>query len=370
MDLHERFGLTRILNAYDKATFLGGARVLPEVAEVVCASLSETFEMAELQKVAGRIIARETGAESGCVTACAAAAITLNVAACMTGADPARIAQLPDTAGMPSRAVMQAGHRISFGAPVEQMVRLSGAEVIVAGDEEGCSRDDLRRAVDAEGIACLVAVESYHTADYPGLRLTELVEVAHDASLPIVVDAATQELRLREIVAMEPDLVGCSAHKYFGSTTAGIVAGRADLVEAVLAQSRGIGRGMKVGKEGVFGVVAAWDTPMQLDTASWSAEERRKCERVSERLSEVAGLSPILSPDPNGCPFDRVRVDVDQDATGYTPKSLRAALAQGDPAVHVRVYGDEPEAFYINMTELTSAEVDEVCDQIEATLGP
>ncbi len=57
MDLHDRFGLTRVINAYDRATFLGGARVAPEIAEVVCASLSEPFEIAQLQQRAGEIIA-------------------------------------------------------------------------------------------------------------------------------------------------------------------------------------------------------------------------------------------------------------------------------------------------------------------------
>ena len=44
-----------------------------------------------------------------------------------------------------------------------------------------------------------------------------------------------------------------SAHKFLGGPTAGIVAGRKDLVRAAFLQNHGIGRGMKVGKEGIVG---------------------------------------------------------------------------------------------------------------------
>ena len=257
----------------------------------------------------------------------AAAAITLGVASCMTGTDRERVAQLPDTTGMPGRVVIQRGHCVSFGAPVEQMIRLSGAEVVAVGDEERCRAEDVEAAL-GEDVAAVFAVESYHTVDYDGLKLHELAEVAHASGVPLLVDAATQELRLREIVAMGPDLVGCSAHKYFASTTAGIVAGRADLVAGVLAQNVGIGRGMKVGKEGILGVIAAMDTPMQTDTAAWSRAERRKVERIVERLSGVPGLEATISPDPNGCPFGRVRLTLDEGGA-HTPQSLRTALAEG-----------------------------------------
>ena len=367
MDLHERYGLRRVINAYDKATFLGGARVLPEIAEVVSAGLAEPFEIDDLQAAAGRAIAAHCGAEAGCVTACAAAAITLGVASCMTGTDRERVAQLPDTTGMPGRVVIQRGHCVSFGAPVEQMIRLSGAEVVAVGDEERCRAEDVEAAL-GEDVAAVFAVESYHTVDYDGLKLHELAEVAHASGVPLLVDAATQELRLREIVAMGPDLVGCSAHKYFASTTAGIVAGRADLVAGVLAQNVGIGRGMKVGKEGILGVIAAMDTPMQTDTAAWSRAERRKVERIVERLSGVPGLEATISPDPNGCPFGRVRLTLDEGGA-HTPQSLRTALAEGDPAIHIRIYGAEPDAAYLNATEMTDAEVEVVCDAIAGALG-
>ena len=101
MDVYERYGLTRTINACGKMTHLAGAAVLPQVAEVVDAAIPRFFDLDELQAQAGDTIARATGAEWGCVTACTAAGITLGVAASMTGRDLGKVWQLPDTSGMP-----------------------------------------------------------------------------------------------------------------------------------------------------------------------------------------------------------------------------------------------------------------------------
>jgi len=136
----------------------------------------------------------------------------------------------------------------------------------------------------------------------------------------------------------------------------------------VLAQGPGIGRGMKVGKEGILGVIAAMDTPMQTDTAAWSRAERAKIERIVERLSAIPGLHASISPDPNGCLFDRVRLTLDE-STGHTAQSLRMALRERDPVIHIRIYGTEPDATYLNATELTEDEVEAVCEAIAEVLG-
>jgi len=363
----EEYGLRRVINAYDKATPLGGARVPPEVARAVAAILPEVVEMDALQAVAGRAIVEASGAEWGCVTACAAAAITLGVAACMTGADPARVAQLPDTTGMKRRVVIQKGHCIKFGAPVEQMIRLSGAEVAPAGDEGGCQAWQVEAALAKGGVAALMAVESYHTVGYAGLRLPEMAAIARKAGVPLVVDAATQELRLREIVAMGPDLVGCSAHKYFRSTTAGVVAGRRDLVEAVKLQNTGIGRPMKAGKEAVIGLIAAIRAGMGEASEEWRRRERAKVDRILERLSVLVNAEVTRSPDPNGCPFDRVQLRLKTDR--FAPRSLRDALMSGEPAVCVRVYNPHLDSVFLNATEMTEDEVEAVCDRMAAVLG-
>jgi uncharacterized pyridoxal phosphate-dependent enzyme len=369
MDLYEKFGLRRVINANDKTTLLGGARVLPEIAQFVAASLSEPFELAAMQDAAGGRIAEETGAEWGCVTACAAACITLGMAACMTGNDMGRVAQLPDTTGMSNRVVIQKGHSVSFGAPVTQMIRLSGAEVIEVGTANGCRPWHIEHALAKGHVAAIMAVESYHTAGYAGVKLPALAQIAKKAGIPLVVDAATQELRLREIVASGADLIGCSAHKYFGSTTAGVMAGRRDLVEAVKLQHQGIGRPMKAGKEAIIGVLSAFDAPMWRNTESWSRDERRKIARIVQRLDRIPGLTATVSPDPNGCPFDRACLCINPERTGHTALSLQGELLEQDPPIHVRIYNPDDNKIFINATEMTDTEIDTVCERIAAILS-
>lgn len=368
MDLHEKYQLRRVLNAYDKATHLGGARLAPAVARVVSASLGECFFLDELQQAAGRAIAEATGSEWGCVTACAAAGITLGVAAAMTGPDLARVAQLPDPDGMPNRVIIQHGHCISFGTPVTQMIRLAGAEVVAVGGPSSCSSRHVRQELDQGGVAAIVAVESYHTSMYDGVSLRQLAELAHDAGVPLIIDSATQELRLRELVATGADAVIGSAHKYLGAATAGVVAGRRELMAAMVLQHQGIGRGMKVGKEGIVGVLAAFEAPTWRDTATWTANENRKVERILDALAELPGVVAAASPDPNGCPFLRVRLAFDQ-AARHTAAAVRQALGAGDPAVIVRCYGFDREAIYINATEMTDEEVGVLCERLREVLS-
>ncbi|MBM80817.1 MAG: hypothetical protein CMJ78_09505, partial [Planctomycetaceae bacterium] len=116
MDLHSRYKLRRVINACGKMTKLSGAIVLPEIAEVASESFSHFFELDELQAKAGQVIANSTGSESGCVTACTSAGITLSIAACMTGNDIAKVWQLPNTKGMNNRVVIQKGHCVNYGA--------------------------------------------------------------------------------------------------------------------------------------------------------------------------------------------------------------------------------------------------------------
>ncbi|MSS72712.1 MAG: aminotransferase class V-fold PLP-dependent enzyme [Candidatus Latescibacteria bacterium] len=367
MDLHEKYRLTRVINACGKMTHLAGAAVLPEIVEAVNAALPYFFDLDELQERAGEVIARATGAQWGCVTACTAAGLTLGVAASMTGKDLGKIAQLPDTTGMKDEVVLQKGHAVNFGAPITQMIRLAGARPVEVGTINGTSEHHLKHAL-TDRTAAVMFVVSHHTVRFGCLPLKRVVEIAHEQGIPVIVDGAAQEAMIQQIIAAGADLAVCSGHKYLSGTTAGIVAGREDLVRAVNMQNRGIGRPMKVGKEGIVGAMAALEHRMRLNLADWEAGQDRKMKRIIERLSNIPGLALTVDPDPNGNPFSRARVTVDPAQTGLTAAILNRAMADGDPSIRLRGHHVDEGYFNVDAIEMTDEEVDLTCDRLRKFL--
>lgn len=367
MDLYEKYQLTRIINACGKMTHLAGAAVLPPIAEQAAAALPNFFDLDELQQRAGAIIARATGAEWGCVTACTAAGITLGVAACMTGADRGKIAQLPDTTDMADEVVIQRGHLVNFGAPIAQTIRLSGARVIEVGTVNDTAEYHLENAL-SERTAAIVFVVSHHTTRFGTIPLERIVAIAHARDIPVLVDGAAQSFLIRRIVAAGVDLVLCSGHKYLSSTTAGIVCGRRELVEAVALQSRGIGRPMKVGKEGIFGAMAALEYRMELDVDAWRADQDRKMHQIIDQLAPLPGVTMRVEPDPNGNPFSRARLDLDPETASLNAETLARAMADGDPSIRLRAHHAAEGYLMIDAIEMTDADVELTCERIIALL--
>lgn len=370
MDLFEQYGLTRVINACGKMTHLAGAIVLPEIAAAAAESLGHFFILDELQAAAGRIIAETTGAPSGCVTACTSAGITLGVAACMTGTDIARVLQLPDPAGMASRVLIQKGHCINYGQPITQAIRLAGATAVEVGVVNRCQADELRHELAKGNVAAVVHVESHHTVRHGWLPLPDVVRLAGEFNVPVIVDGAAQDQRLRELVSTGAGLVLTSAHKYLCSTTAGIVAGRKDLVDAVYLQNKGIGRAMKAGKEAIVGAMAALQLRARQDMAAWTAEQDRKVAVILERLKDVPGLQLSVDADPNGCPFSRVRLTPDGEIAGKSVVALRDTLAAGDPSIVLRAHHLDEGYVNIDAIELTDGDIALLCQRIRQFFLP
>lgn len=370
MDLFQKYGLRRVINACGKMTHLAGAIVLPEIAAAASESLSHFFVLDELQAAAGKMIAEATGAESGCVTACTAAGITLSVAASMTGTSLPRVLQLPDTDGMASRVLIQKGHCVNYGNPITQAIRLAGATAVELGTVNRCGPDFIRYEMEKGGVTAIVHVESHHTVRYGWVPLPEVVALAHEFNVPVIVDGAAQDQRLRELIATGADIVLTSAHKYLCSTTGGIVCGRKDLVDAVYLQNRGIGRPMKAGKEAIIGAMAALEYRSKQDVATWTAEQDRKMHLVLESLTGIDGLTLSIDPDPNGCPFSRARLTLDSAASGYSAAALRDALEDGDPTIVVRAHHSDEGYINIDAIEMTDDEIEFTCTRVRELLTP
>ncbi|HHW09584.1 MAG TPA: aminotransferase class V-fold PLP-dependent enzyme [Firmicutes bacterium] len=368
MDLQEKYGLTRIINANGKMTALANARVLPEIKDVVYESLDHFFDMNELNEVVSRRIAAFTGAEAGFVTACAAAGITLAVAAAMTGKDLGKVAQLPDTTGMKNEVVLQKGHAVNFGAPVTQMIRLAGAKPVEVGSVNGTAPAMLAAAIN-ENTAAMLFVVSHHTVHYGGVPLVDAVRIAHAKGVPVIVDGAAQSFLLRKIVAAGADVVVCSGHKYLAGTVAGMACGRKDLIEAMALQNQGIGRTMKVGKEGIFGLLAALEARAALDVEAWSEEIRAKVAKVRAALEGIPGVRTETVEDVNGNPFCRARVHVDPRMAGLDAYAVVKLAARGNPSVRVRPHHVDEGYFDVDVVELTGEELELVIARLQGIFG-
>jgi uncharacterized pyridoxal phosphate-dependent enzyme len=331
--IRERLGLSPIINAAGTMTALGASIMVPEAIAAMADIAPEFVEIEDLQRIASRVIARLTGAEAGCVTASSAAGITLAIAAAMTGSDLAAIERLPSTTGPKHEVPIQAGHMVNYGAPVEQAIRLAGATPVAVGSASGAALYQLEGAFSAHTAAALYVV-SHHTVQYGLIPLDAFAAACHRQGVPVIVDAAS-EYDLRGFLGSGADLVIYSGHKFLGGPTSGIIAGRKDLVRAAFLQNRGIGRGMKVGKESIAGLIAALEVWEQRDHAAIRARERAALDLWMRTLDAFPAVHAAIVPDPTGNPLDRLQVRAAPGAD-FTVRDLAAALQAGDPPVIVR----------------------------------
>jgi D-glucosaminate-6-phosphate ammonia-lyase len=357
-DIRPRLGLRPIINVSGTMTALGASIVPPDVVAAVTAILPQVVEIDELQKLASRVIARLCNAEAGFVTASCAAGITVTAAGAMTGCDLAAIERLPDTAGLKNEVLLQVGHMVNYGAPLEQAIRLAGARVIPVGQATSARRDQLSGAI-TERAAAAVYVVSHHAVNYGLIPLDEFVEVCHGRGVPVIVDAAS-EYDLKGFLATGADIALYSSHKFLGGPTAGIVAGRTDLVRASYLQNSGVGRGMKVGKEGMVGTIAALEAWERRDHDGIRAREASYLRSWQQTLADRPGVTATVVPDPTNNPLDRLRISVDPQRAHITAWDLADALAGGKPPVIVRDHKIEHGFFDMDPCNLHPGEQETV----------
>ncbi|WP_082533181.1 aminotransferase class V-fold PLP-dependent enzyme [Devosia sp. Root413D1] len=347
-------------------TVIGASSARPEVIEAVRSILPRFVEIDALQQVASRTIARLCGAEAGFVTASTAAGITLAVAGAMTGLDRPAIARLPDASGLKYEVAVMAGHLISYGAPVEQAVRLAGAEVVSVGQATSVAEYELEAALTERTAAALYVI-SHHAVQYGMLGLRRFSEIAHAHGVPVIVDAAA-EYGLRRFIEEGADIALYSAHKFLRAPTAGIVAGRRDLVRAAYLQNGGIGRGMKVGKEGIAGTIVALEAWETTDHAGQRAAEAQLLALWQAALAGRPGVTASIVADPTGNPVDRLGVSIDPALAKTTAWNLTSLLAAGTPSVAVRAEALEHGYFELDPCNLDAAEAKVVAAALVAVL--
>ena len=322
MDIYQRFGVTRRINGAGLLTRLGGSLMAREVLEAMQAAAGAYVDMAELQSRASDVIARHTGAQAGIVTGGAAAALTLATAACITRHDLSRMERLPDTDGMPNEVIMFRGHRTGY----DHAFRAAGARIVEIGFNDQAVGSGVRglEAWEIEAVIGPRTAAIGYAANPSGQPSLPMVcAVARRHHIPVIVDAAARlppKENLKRFVAEGASLVAYSGGKAIkGPQGSGILCGERELVAAALIQNldmdiqietweapkgllqsyfkdglphHGLGRGFKVDKETVIGLLVALERFVAADT---DADLRDKHKQVEALAALVAGLPNVRS---------------------------------------------------------------------------
>ena len=157
-------------------------------------------------------------------------------------------------------------------------------------------------------------------------------------------------------------------HKYLCSTTGGVIAGRKELIDAILLQNRGIGRGMKAGKEAIIGAMAALQFRMSEDVEAWPMEQDRKAGLIVSKLSGIDGLELQIDPDPNGCPFSRARLTLTPAICGVDVFQLTEQMANNTPSIVLRAHHANEGFIYIDAIEMNDDQIELTCNRIRGIL--
>ena len=363
-DIRRALNLRPVINVSGTMTSLGASIMTPRAIEAMARIAPEWIEVDDLQRRASAVIADATGGEAGFVTASAAAGISMALAGTITGTDLLAIETLPSVRpGLKSEVILQAGHSVNYGANGDQSIRLAGGRVVLAGTATGVMDYHIANAIGPETAAVLHVV-SHHTAQYHMLSLAEVVDICKPHGVPMIVDAAS-EYDLKGFLAAGADVVIYSGHKFLSGPTSGIVTGRKDLVRAAFLQNKGIARAMKVGKESIYGCMAALEAWAERDHAGIRAREQDALALWKSRLDALPGLHTRIEPDPTDNPLDRLQVFVAEES-GFTAIGLTLALGRQTPPIIVRDHESEMGFFYLDPCNLHDGEAETVAHAFEA----
>jgi L-seryl-tRNA(Ser) seleniumtransferase len=246
-------------------------------------------------------------------------------------------------------------------------VAIAGGRVRQVGQSTLCMDHQISGALGAATSAGLFVV-SHHVVHYGQCPLDRFVALCHAAGVPVIVDAAS-EYDLRGFLEAGADLVVYSGHKFLGGPTSGIVAGRRDLVRAAYMQNMGIGRGMKIGKESIFGAIAALEAWEQRDHAGVRTEEGRALALWSEALGGLEGVQATVVPDPTGNPLNRLQVRIDAQVLGCGAATVARVLAERDPAIIVRNHEVELGYFQLDPCNMKPGQAEAVGRALREVLG-
>src|SRR5579884_3712225 len=331
-DYYDKLGVTKIINAAGTYTILTASIMPPAVQAAVAEAAKHPVRLLELQTKAGEYLAKRLHAEAAMVTAGASSALTLGTAACIDVMNQAPVQSVPMRVSDLRRneVIIQKAHRYGYDHAIENC----GVRFV-----EVQSLADYERAFSQR----TVMAHFYNAGDGGEISREDWVRVARAHGVPTFNDAAADVPPISNLwnyTKMGFDLVTFSGGKGIrGPQNAGLLLGRKGLITAAAATNNphdeGVGRGMKVAKEQIVGMVAAVDWLLEQSDEELQKEFSLRADRIAAELKSTPTLQAkvVIPPVANHVPHLLLRYD--QNRVKISPLEVAERLRAGTPSIEL-----------------------------------
>ena len=352
----------------------------PEVVAAMADASKHFVDIIELQKRVGEEIAKLTHNEAAYVSCGAAAALTLSTAACITGLDPTKREKLPlslppgrcgfQPHTMKSEVIVHRHGRVGYDFAVRQV----GVTFVEIGDENGTKTDELENAITEKTAAIFYFANP--SREHLWVPYEAAIAIAKKHGVPLIVDAAAQlppPENLWRFTQMGADLALFSGGKGLcGPQSSGLIVGNGSLIEAIAFNGPPhpfIGRGMKVGKEELIGLLAAVEWYVGQDHAELQQSYENQVAYYDEVFADIQGVTVHRSfPSEAGQPMPRTEIRFDEEQLGITRNEILQQLAEGEPSIDIA--GAGANGVLINGQTLMPGEVEIIAQRLKEIILP
>jgi D-glucosaminate-6-phosphate ammonia-lyase len=334
-DYFRELGVRPFINAAGTYTAMTASLMPPEVMEAINYASKHYVMLDELHDRVGQRIATLVRSEAAMVTSGAASALTLGTAAVLTGTDRQKIVDLPNLAGMKSEVIIQKAHRFGY----DHAVRNCGVRLVEVETSE-----ELERAVNDKTAMMIF----YNNNNKEGrIQDEEFVRLGKKHAIPTFNDAAADVPPVENLwkyTHMGFDLVTFSGGKGIrGPQSAGLLLGSKSFIEAARLNAppngNTVGRGLKVNKEEMLGMLVALELFLEKDHAREGREFEKRAEAVRSGVAATPGVkAEVFVPEvANHVPHVRISWDgADEAAAAAAVKAMK----DGEPSIGIRNEGN------------------------------
>jgi L-seryl-tRNA(Ser) seleniumtransferase len=330
VDYYSKLGVTPFINAAGTYTVLS-ASTMPEEVQAACALASlQPVNLNELADAAGEYLAKHLKCEAALVTSGAAAALTLGTAACMTQGNADAILQIPVELGnLKNEVIVQKTHRYGY----DHALRNCGVKFV-----EVEMMEDYERAFNEKTV-----MTHFFNAAEGKISREDWIRVAHHHGVPCFNDAAADVPPISNLwnyTQMGFDLVTFSGGKGLrGPQCTGLLLGRKDLIAAAKLNnspnSNTVGRGMKVAKEEIVGLVAAVDWFLAQDDNAMQAEFQQRVDRIAAKLKTLPTVHTQTFVPPVANHVPHLVISYDQSKIKISAADVMQKMRAGTPRIEL-----------------------------------